>query len=230
LGSTGRRSPRTLHTTRCAVRSGCVNRSRRWWPRRARPTAEDALFGAARGDELGGTGEPGNPPGADQEGAGGAGGPGRRTHPGFRPGQPHNGAWTRPSLTLKGPGTHTCSDRPAGEAPAWAPGCPGPDAAHVRHARLRPGAPHRRTWPSRAHPPTPRRTHRATAKKPSKPHRNITDPDSRLLPTRNKGWVVGYNAQLAVSEDQIIIAADAVQSSADNLSFIPMLRAVEQGR
>jgi hypothetical protein len=51
-----------------------------------------------------------------------------------------------------------------------------------------------------------------------------------LLPTRNKGWVVGYNAQGAVSEDQIIIAADAVQSSADNLSFIPMLRAVEQGR
>jgi hypothetical protein len=64
-------------------------------------------------------------------------------------------------------------------------------------------------------------------KKPPEPVRNVTDPDSRLMPTR-KGWVVGYNAQLAVSEDQIIIAADAIQSSTDVTSFITMLAAVEK--
>lgn len=57
--------------------------------------------------------------------------------------------------------------------------------------------------------------------------RNITDPDARSMTTR-KGWVVGYNAQLAVSEDQIILVADVVQNPADNLAFLPMLTKLEQ--
>jgi transposase len=39
--------------------------------------------------------------------------------------------------------------------------------------------------------------------------RNLTDPDSRMRKTR-KGYVQGYNAQLAVSEDHIIVAAQIV--------------------
>jgi transposase len=38
---------------------------------------------------------------------------------------------------------------------------------------------------------------------------NLTDPDSRMRKTR-KGYVQGYNAQLAVSEDHIIVAAHIV--------------------
>jgi len=58
-------------------------------------------------------------------------------------------------------------------------------------------------------------------------YRNITDPDARSMPTR-RGWIVGYNVQLAVSADQIIIAADATQDPTDPRAFIPMLRAVER--
>ncbi|MFH5823919.1 transposase [Georgenia sp. AZ-5] len=52
--------------------------------------------------------------------------------------------------------------------------------------------------------------------------RNITDPDARSMATR-KGWVQGYNAQLAVSQDQVILVADVVQNPADNVAFVPML-------
>lgn len=57
--------------------------------------------------------------------------------------------------------------------------------------------------------------------------RNITDPDARPMPTR-KGWVTGYNNQLAVSADQLIIALSVEQNPADNLAFLPMLDKVAQ--
>jgi hypothetical protein len=52
---------------------------------------------------------------------------------------------------------------------------------------------------------------------------NLTDPDSRLLPTRN-GWVQGFNCQLGVTADQIIIAATATQQSTDMTCFEPLLQ------
>ncbi|MCM3659730.1 transposase [Georgenia satyanarayanai] len=58
-------------------------------------------------------------------------------------------------------------------------------------------------------------------------YRNITDPDARSMPTR-KGWVTGYNNQLAVSADQLIVALSVEQNPADNLAFVPMLEKVEQ--
>lgn len=67
-----------------------------------------------------------------------------------------------------------------------------------------------------------------SAAQPGKPrYRNITDPDARSMTTA-KGWIVGYNVQLAVTADQIIVAADATQDPTDPRAFIPMLRAVEQ--
>jgi transposase len=54
------------------------------------------------------------------------------------------------------------------------------------------------------------------------PRRNSTDPDSRLMPTR-RGFIQGYNAQLAASGDHFIIAADLVQNTGDVDQFQPML-------
>ncbi len=55
--------------------------------------------------------------------------------------------------------------------------------------------------------------------------RNLTDPDSRLMPARGGGWMQGYNAQLAVTEDQIIVAAHPAQTPADAEQFVPMMSA-----
>ncbi|HEY4568071.1 MAG TPA: transposase [Kribbella sp.] len=52
---------------------------------------------------------------------------------------------------------------------------------------------------------------------------NLTDPDSRLLPTRN-GWVQGFNCQLGVTADQIIVAATATQQPADTTCFEPIVQ------
>jgi transposase len=53
---------------------------------------------------------------------------------------------------------------------------------------------------------------------------NITDPESRLMPTR-KGFLQGYNAQLAVTADQIIAAVAIGQNSNDIASLVPMMQA-----
>jgi len=52
--------------------------------------------------------------------------------------------------------------------------------------------------------------------------RNLTDPDSRILPTRS-GWVQGYNAQLAVSADHLILALTLTNSPNDCGQLLPML-------
>jgi transposase len=52
--------------------------------------------------------------------------------------------------------------------------------------------------------------------------RNSTDPDSRLMPTR-RGFIQGYNAQLAGSADHFIIAADLIQDTGDVAHLQPML-------
>jgi transposase len=51
---------------------------------------------------------------------------------------------------------------------------------------------------------------------------NLSDPDSRIMHTQ-KGWVQGYNAQLAVSDDQIILAAVLTQQGNDINQFVPMM-------
>lgn len=55
---------------------------------------------------------------------------------------------------------------------------------------------------------------------------NLTDLDSRRMPTRG-GWIHGYNAQLAVTDDQIILAAKVIQQPGDVEAFTPMMRAAE---
>lgn len=56
---------------------------------------------------------------------------------------------------------------------------------------------------------------------------NTTDPQSRIMPTR-RGFLQGYNAQVAVSSDQIILAVAVKQSTNDQASFVPMMHAAQQ--
>ena len=56
---------------------------------------------------------------------------------------------------------------------------------------------------------------------------NLTDPGSRLMPTR-RGWVQGYNVQIAATGDQLIVATRVVQQTGDRGEFVPMMTAAEQ--
>jgi hypothetical protein len=56
---------------------------------------------------------------------------------------------------------------------------------------------------------------------------NTTDPQSRIMPTR-KGFLQGYNAQVAVSADQVIIAVSLGQSTNDQACFVPMMHATQK--
>jgi transposase len=59
------------------------------------------------------------------------------------------------------------------------------------------------------------------------PVRNVTDPDSRLMPVRGGGFIQGYNAQNVTSQDGLIIATALTQDTADTAWFQPMLAAAE---
>lgn len=63
---------------------------------------------------------------------------------------------------------------------------------------------------------------RATATKPPL-RRNITDPDSRLMPNKHHGYLQGFNAQIAVSNDHLIVATDVTTSPNDMNCFVPMM-------
>lgn len=53
---------------------------------------------------------------------------------------------------------------------------------------------------------------------------NVTDPDSAKMKTGNSGTIQGYNAQAFVdSKHQIIVAGKALNNSADNDHFMPMI-------
>ena len=59
-------------------------------------------------------------------------------------------------------------------------------------------------------------------KKPKPSKANVTDPDSKIMKTR-KGYIQGYNAQLAVTKDQIIVAAEVTEDCNDVNQLKPML-------
>ena len=56
---------------------------------------------------------------------------------------------------------------------------------------------------------------------------NVTDPESRIMKS-SKGFVQGYNAQVSVTEEQLIIAAELTQEENDQKQLAPMIRASQE--
>jgi transposase len=54
-------------------------------------------------------------------------------------------------------------------------------------------------------------------KKAPAPRRNVTDPDSRLLPVRGGGFIQGYNCQDAAADDRLMLGGYACQDTGDAL-------------
>jgi transposase len=57
-----------------------------------------------------------------------------------------------------------------------------------------------------------------------KPTVNISDPDSHLMVVNGKGYLQGYNAQLAVTDDHLILATEVTATTTDMASFVPMMQ------
>lgn len=55
-----------------------------------------------------------------------------------------------------------------------------------------------------------------------------TDPDARFLRERGGRFVLGYTAELAVSEDHFIVAQRVTQNKSDNQALVPMVDEVER--
>jgi transposase len=123
------------------------------------------------------------------------------------------------------------SDRRGDEMPAWmadkqrrleairaAKAALEAEAAHPPNPddESGPGASSGMRWQGRA-------LHGEDGGPPDRAQRNFTDPDSRILPTRD-GFVQGYNGQIAVdSAHQVILAHRLVTTSADYRALMPLL-------
>lgn len=60
---------------------------------------------------------------------------------------------------------------------------------------------------------------------PAEAKANTTDPQSRIMKTAS-GWVQGYNAQAAVNEGQVVLAAEVTQDHNDTNQLVAMMEGV----
>jgi len=104
------------------------------------------------------------------------------------------------------------------------PGAPGIDD----HCRVKRAAAKLDAAKARAAEAARKAAQRAADRKGPGPVRNITDPDSRLMPVRGGGFIQGYNTQNLPSEDGLIIATELTGEQADCPSFEPMLAKGQQ--
>jgi hypothetical protein len=107
----------------------------------------------------------------------------------------------------------------AGRRPVGRPPVPVEQHPHVLRAR-------RAVEAALAEEPTRLEQPTTETTKTTKPVANTTDPASRLMPTRH-GFVQGYNAQFAVTADQVITALQVGQSPNDLAAFVPMMNAAQ---
>ena len=56
---------------------------------------------------------------------------------------------------------------------------------------------------------------------------NLTDPESRIMISRREGHVQAYNAQIVVTEEQIIVGTEITQDANDLNQMLPMLEATK---
>ena len=68
-----------------------------------------------------------------------------------------------------------------------------------------------------------RAARKAAARTGPGPVRNVTDPDSRLMPVRGGGFIQGYNTQNVVSADKLVMATELTGDPVDCGWFEPML-------
>ena len=113
--------------------------------------------------------------------------------------------------------------RNAGRAAAGQPPLPGPGPKPVE-ACARVAAARARLARAQA---AQEEAERKAAQEPD-PVRNITDPDSRLMPVRGGAFIQGYNAQNVTSEDGLIIAEELTNDTSDGPWFEPMLAAAQK--
>lgn len=101
----------------------------------------------------------------------------------------------------------------------------------IREAKLRleERARSRARGRAQARKATPEEVARAEASAVPSPKEqsNFTDPDSRIMKT-SSGWIQGYNAQVMVNEEGIILAQEVTAHHADSLRLKPMLDQVEE--
>ena len=62
-----------------------------------------------------------------------------------------------------------------------------------------------------------------------KPQRNVTDPDSRLMPVRSGGFTQGYNCQDAAADDRLMLGGYACQDTGDALQAQRLTQVAEKG-
>ena len=104
-----------------------------------------------------------------------------------------------------------------------------PDAAGVDdHCRVRQAQAKLEAARARAAEAERKAAEREANRKGPGPVRNITDPDSRLMPVRGGGFIQGYNTQNMTSEDELVIAAELTGDPVGCQWFEPMTGQAEQ--
>ena len=73
-----------------------------------------------------------------------------------------------------------------------------------------------------------RAAEREAARRGPGPVRNITDPDSRLMPVRGGGFIQGYNTENVTSQDELIIATELTDDPTDMAWFEPMMTRAQE--
>jgi transposase len=66
-------------------------------------------------------------------------------------------------------------------------------------------------------------------KKEPRPVRNVTDPESRLVPVRGGGFIQGYNCQDAAADDRLMLGGYACQDTGDVLQAQRLAAVAEEG-
>jgi transposase len=101
---------------------------------------------------------------------------------------------------------------------AWAGKKPVPADRNARVARVRKNA-------ATAHARLAAAQARAAAAAPVQV--SATDPDSRILPGKNGGWVQGVNFQASAGRNQVLYAVGLHDNPADTGALVPMVRATD---